>query len=1084
MKSALLLILSASFYIQGVWAQSVSTAQINGTVQDATGLAVPGADIVATQTDTGLNRSAATGADGTYILSNLPIGPWKIEISKSGFNKYVQSGIVLQVSSSPVIDAVLKVGAVSEQVEIHADAAMVETKATGVGQVIDNQRVLELPLNGRQATDLVFLAGAATVGNSANLNTGVRNYPTVQITVAGGLDYGISYLLDGGTLNDPYNNLNLPLPFPDALQEFKVETSALTAQYGHHGSAAVNAVTKSGTNDFHGDAFEFLRNGDLNARNAFAPTRDSLKRNQFGGTVGGPIMKNKLFFFAGEQSTTRRSAPATSIAFIPTAQMEAGDFTGVTAAACNTTGKPITLSAAAGFVNNQIAPSLLSAPALKLASLLPVTTDPCGRIQYGGVQNSNEHIGVARADYQLNDKQSLFARYQIAWLDQPTDFNGTNALTLTQATLAARVHSAVVGHTWLIGPAMVSSFHATLNRSQVPKVSPKLFDLAELGVNMFVYEPHLSTLTVTSGFNIGGPNSVTSIYNSTSFQFAEDLSVIRGAHQMGFGANFINAELNASSFVNAVAPTTFNGQVTGLGLADFLIGRAATFAQSVPTSLYYRSNYVGLYAQDSWKMTPRLTLNYGVRWDPFIPESFKGGAIAHFDPAGYVQGQRSSVYINAPAGLTFPGDSGYPGTSVANHEIAHFAPRIGAAWDPFGDGSMSIRASYGWFYNTPTLGNYSGMAQIPPFGSSVTVNSPASFANPWASQPGGNPFPLFLSPSIKFPASGNYVDFSLNPKVTYQNQWNLSIQKQLGPDWLVAANYLGSNIIHLWGGQQINPGVFIPGTCGAAACSTTANLNSRRVLSLINATQGAAYGSVAFQDDGGTGTYAGMLLSIQRRRSHGLTVQGNYTWSHCISDLGNTSLGVAGTNFENPFDRRSSRGDCGSSDVRHLFNLSTVYETPQLSDPMLRKLASGWQISGIARLQSGTTVNVTTGIDGALSGQSAERPNLALADPYAATKSAALWLNPAAFTAPAVGAYGNLGFDVLRGPGWVKIDLGLVRSFKLRERLALQMRFEAFNFLNKTNLDNPVFATNSPNFGKILTAEDPRILQAAAKITF
>ena len=310
-----------------LWAQSVSTSQINGTVQDATGLAVAGAQVLGTQTDTGLTRSTATGADGSYVLSNLPIGPWKLEIGKEGFSKYVQSGIVLQVGSNPTIDAVLKVGAVSEQVEVHADAAMVETRATGVGQVIDNQRVLELPLNGREATDLVFLAGAATVGNSANLNTGVRNYPTVQITVAGGLDYGVSYLLDGGTLNDPYNNLNLPLPFPDALQEFKVETSALPAQYGHHGSAAVNAVTKSGTNDFHGDAFEFLRNGDLNARNAFALTRDSLKRNQFGGTVGGPILKNKLFFFLGEQSTTKRSAPTTSIAFIPTAQMESGDFT-------------------------------------------------------------------------------------------------------------------------------------------------------------------------------------------------------------------------------------------------------------------------------------------------------------------------------------------------------------------------------------------------------------------------------------------------------------------------------------------------------------------------------------------------------------------------------------------------------------------------------------------------------------------------------------------------------------------------------------------------------------------------------------
>jgi hypothetical protein len=388
------------------------------------------------------------------------------------------------------------------------------------------------------------------------------------------------------------------------------------------------------------------------------------------------------------------------------------------------------------------------------------------------------------------------------------------------------------------------------------------------------------------------------------------------------------------------------------------------------------------------------------------------------------------------------------------------------------------------FYNTPTLGNYSGLAQIPPFGSSVTVNSPASFANPWASQTGGNPFPLYLSPTIKFPASGNYVDFYLNPKLTYQNQWNVSVQRQIGADWLVAANYLGSNVIHLWSGQQINYGVFIPGTCGAAACSTTANLNARRVLSMQNPLAGAAYGSVAIQDDGGTSNYNGMLLSVQRRRSHGLTIQGNFTWSHCIGDLGNTSLGVAGTNFEDPTNRRSSRGDCSSADVRQLFNLSAVYETPKFSSAMVRRVASGWQISTITRVISGTDVNVVTGVDGALSGQASERPNLVLANAYAPNQSAALWLNPAAFANPAAGSYGNLGFDRLRGPAWVKIDLGLVRTFKVWERVATQVRFEAFNFLNKTNLDNPVATLSSPTFGKILTAEDPRILQAALKITF
>ena len=242
------------------WAQGVSTAQMSGVVKDATGAVLPGAEVDATQTDTGLKRSTITDETGSYTLTNLPVGPYKVEVILPGFRTYVQTGIILQVNSNPVVNAVLEVGQVSEQVEVQADAALVETRQTGVGQVIDNQRVLELPLNGRQATELIFLAGIATPTTGAGLNSGVRNYPTVEISVAGGQSGGIAYMLDGASHNDPYNNLNLPLPFPDALQEFKVETSALPAQYGHHASAAVNGVTKSGTNEIHGDAFEFLRN--------------------------------------------------------------------------------------------------------------------------------------------------------------------------------------------------------------------------------------------------------------------------------------------------------------------------------------------------------------------------------------------------------------------------------------------------------------------------------------------------------------------------------------------------------------------------------------------------------------------------------------------------------------------------------------------------------------------------------------------------------------------------------------------------------------------------------------------------------
>src|SRR5579871_2762700 len=359
------------------WGQG-TTAQINGTVRDSTGLAVAGAAVQVTQTATALVRTTTASQDGSYVFPNLPVGPYVLEISKPGFSKYVQSGILLQVDSSPTIDAVLQVGSVTEQVVVQADASLVETRTSGVGTVVDNQRVVEMPLNGRNVTELIFLAGMSTIGgtNGGFLNSN-RNYPTVMISVAGGVANWTTYNWDGETHNDAYNSLNLPLPFPDALQEFKVESSALAAQYGQHASANVNVVTKAGTNEFHGDAFEFLRNNALNSRNFFAPTRDTLKRNQFGGVIGGPIKKDKLFFFAAYQGTPVRSDPPTTISYVPTAAMLAGDFSTALSPLCNG-GTKVTLATVfpdggAGFVNDRISPTRFDPVAVNIAKLLPST---------------------------------------------------------------------------------------------------------------------------------------------------------------------------------------------------------------------------------------------------------------------------------------------------------------------------------------------------------------------------------------------------------------------------------------------------------------------------------------------------------------------------------------------------------------------------------------------------------------------------------------------------------------------------------------------------------------------------------------
>src|SRR5690348_10471027 len=449
-----------------LWAQS--TAQINGTVRDAGGLAVTDATVKVTQTATGAVRTANSVADGSYVLANLPIGPYLLEVTKEGFTKYAQSGIVLQVDSNPTIDVAMKVGSVTEQVTVQADANMVETHTTSVGTVVDNQRVVEMPLNGRNATQLVFLAGMATIGgaNGGFLNS-VRNYPTVMISVAGGVANQQTYALDGANHNDAYNGLNLPLPFPDALQEFKVETSALPAQYGLHSTAAVNAITKSGTNQWHGNLFEFIRNGDLNARDYFAPTRDSLKRNQFGGTVGAPIIKDKLFFFAGYQGTELKSDGTQNSAFVPTQQELQGNFTVAASSAC---GKAITLPSSLGFTKNQISPTLLNPAALKITSYLPVPANPCGQVNYGLLSNQSEHMGVARIDYQQSAKSQIFGRFYVTNFAQPSTFDGKNALTLNSNAQEDRVYSLTLGDTYLFGSNIVSSFRIGENRAEIPKI--------------------------------------------------------------------------------------------------------------------------------------------------------------------------------------------------------------------------------------------------------------------------------------------------------------------------------------------------------------------------------------------------------------------------------------------------------------------------------------------------------------------------------------------------------------------------------------------------------------------------------------
>ncbi len=1118
-----------------VWAQS--TAQINGTITDQSGAVIPGAEVKVTQTATGVVRTATSNETGRYTLPNLPLGPYMLEATRDGFTKSVQTGIVLQVESNPTIDVALAVGSVGETVTVEANIAQVETRSTSLGTVVDNLRVSEMPLNGRNPIELVFLAGMASSPGNGAINT-VRNYPTIVVSVAGGQGNSVSYSLDGTIYQDPYNSLALPLPFPDALQEFKVETSVTQPQYGYHSGAAVNAVTKSGSNEFHGVLFEFLRNGALNARDFFASKKDSLKRNQFGGVIGGPIIKDKLFFFGGYQQNIQRSDPAFNFAYVPTAAMLAGDFTTFASAACQGTAR--TLSAAQGFVNNRIAPALLNPVAVRMSATFPKPIDECGKVQFGYLSNAEEGQPVGRIDWQQSEKSSIFGRFSGGTLNVSSTYDGKNPISINTFGVTDLAYQFAIGNTYLVSPNIVNSLRISAARTNVVKVNDDYATFKDFGADFTPLGGNVPSIAVTGGLGFtigGGAANPGGSHNGPNPAISDDVSWIKGSHQYTFGGSFYTQRMNYWSSPNAVGPISFNGTVTGLGLADFLKGDAVTFGQGTVYGFYTRQKYVALYAQDSWKVTPRLTMNYGVRWEPYLSITDKHGQIHFFDKKLFDQGYRSPVFPNAPAGVIFPGDPNFPcGKSFGCSVWEKFFPRVGLAWDPTGSGKMTIRAAYGMSGDRSHMFFTNQMSFGPPFGSRVNVAN-TNLSNLWGpfpgvpgfSPPGVNPMAALAAVAgigssrkeAPFPTAGFYVNTVENlhdSNPMYVNMWNLSVQRQVG-SWLLSANYVGTSTIHLNTSTTANPAVFMglgpctlnvvraDGTVGPQnypVCSTTANENVRRVLYLQDPLKGQYFANIAQSLNGGTAGYNGLNLTANKALGHGISLSSNYTWSHCISDVYDQQ--PSGNGNSRPDNRRAYRGNCtvGVADNRHSFALNMVATTPKFTNRALGILASNWQVAPILQLRSGPFLTITSGTDRALTTAAGQTVNQLLPNVYATSKQASCApcvtiLNRAAFAIPDVGTYGNVAYGTVEGPGIIQLNMALSRTFPISEGRTIQLRTEVFNLPNhlnpllppaNLNLNSALFGISNADQSGIagqvggVTSGDYRVIQLALKLVF
>jgi Carboxypeptidase regulatory-like domain len=1066
-----------------LFGQATSVVQISGVVTDSNGGLIPKARVKTVQTDTGQEHTTSTEADGSYTLPNLPIGPYRLEAAADGFRTYVQTGIVLQVNTNPIINVTLQLGNLSQQVEVKADATMVETQTNGISQVIDQRRVVDLPLNGRQPTQLILLSGAAVTAPASDMASS-KNYPSsVTISVAGGQANGTYYLLDGGDHNDAFGAINLPLPFPDALQEFSVQTNAIPASYGVRAGAVVNLVTKSGTNELHGDLFHFLRTGVTNARPFFAPRRDNLKRNQFGATAGDAIVRNRLFVFGGYQGTRLHTAPPTSTVFVPTQAVLGGDFSTFASAACGKSRALMDPSTGAPFPGNMIPTSRFVPQAVSFLKYVPVATDPCGKLLFGVPNNSSEDQFLGRGDWIHNAKHSVIGRYYFADWRNPGAYDGKNLLLTTRPGVLDRAQSVTLGDTYTMSAGKINAFHFTWSRDRVTRgPASGLPTSADIGLNVAPSPGNFPQFILSNEFSTFCGTCSLAHVNTTSLQFADDFSLIWGRHQFSFGGEFIRRTLDFQVSTQQNPEFDFNGQFTNDPIGDLLLGRTNQFIQGNLTKVDELANYVALYFHDKIRINSRLSLNAGLRWEPYLPAYDVKNRSTHFDLKAFLAGTRTGQFTNAPPGLFFPGDPGMP-AGATNRHMADFAPRVGLVWDPGGNGRTTIRSAYGILYDVPPMQYFDRFGFGPPWASTITIVSPAGgLANPFQGYPGGNPFPQPSPPPANavFVQAGQFVNLPLYIKPTYMQQWNLSVQQQAGDAWLFTVNYLGNKSTHRWINRAINPAVFIPGLCGSQACSTTGNTNARRILSLANPTAGALYGPMAELDDGANGSYNGLLLSANHRFSSNFSMLLNYTWSHCISD-GDAASEIGG-GYQNPNLRAAERGNC-VVDIRQIFNASMVAVSPRMGGRWTRRVLGDWEVSSILSKRTGFWFNTTSGRDNSLTGINADRPDV-IADSHLSEPSLAAWFNTAAFRSNATATFGNSGRNNLEGPGGFTLDAAVMRKFAITERHGLQLRAEAFNVLNHPVFSNPRTSLTDSNLGRILGANDPRIMQFALKYVF
>jgi hypothetical protein len=1160
---------------------------VSGTVRDPQGAAISGARVTARNTETNVTQSVATDARGIYSFQELPVGSYEFLVEATGFRPYCRTGVVIDADSALLVDVAMVIGERTDTVTVTQSPVSVELENTQLGEVISGQNVAAVPLNGRSFTELLALqpgvapmttitgnsiqaAGASAFSPSGDLDSGT-------ISINGQREYANGFTVNDADVIERFTMGAAVIPILDSIAEVRVLTGNFAAEYGNYSGGRINVVTKSGTNQIHGSVFEFLRNTDLDARNFFSQTRGVFQQNQFGGTVGGSIVRNRIFFYADFQGTRLKQGIDTGVIPVPSLQDRTGNLSDlesafVTPATVNgqhvtapttvngqnwanelsqrlgypvSVGEPYytpgcTSSAQCVLPNAVIPQNAWSAPARHLLQYIPQPSLP-GNLFSTSAQNLTLRDEKASLRVDGNTRWGLLSAYY--FFDDyavnnpyPTQQGGANVPEFN-AMNVGRAQLLTLGDTKSFVSRTVNEFHFSFVRDvnvlgdPVGGVGPKLVDqgfATSLGRPSII--PNRTPIqgieniifnSYTIGVDITGLNQ----YDNT-FEWRDNLSRVIGTHVVKFGSEFLYSQVNPLPDVQSNGTFTFVGTETGTDFADFLLGIPSRYTQGDAQAFYMRNKYGALFAQDSWRIKPRVTFNYGVRWDVIMPWYEKYNQIQTIVP-----GQQSIVFPGAPRGLVFPTDPGIS-RSLAPTRWNNVSPRLGLAYTPApsggflrwlfgGPGQSSIRAGVGRFFSAVEGVSAGVMAGDAPYGQTYTSPAPPFFNNPFVTastgQNYGQRFPLQFPPLNASASNPNlnvnwanflpitglpgYYPRNVSP---YTEQYTLSFQRQIGSKSLLTIAYVGSQSHHLLTLLEANPGnpelclsmsapnQVAPGspTCGPFGEGNVYTTASGKIVSGTRGPLGSNFGSVDWLMTNGNSNYNALELTF-RHTSRRAELLAGYTYGKSLDNSSSISDQLIPGNY------RLTYG-LSAFDIRHNFVTSYRYELPfDRLFGVRNRLTSGWVVSGITRVCSGFPVTFYNKSDNSLLGTQPDGVNAFGADlpqmmpgPLnlnANPRDGKPYFNTSLFNVQPLGMPGNVPRRFFSGPGQVNFDMALLKDLPLHESLSVQFRIEAFNLFNHAQFFGPNAVDGnleSSTLGQVVGAAPPRLLQAAVKVSF